>query len=342
MSPVISVIVPAYKVPDRISGIIKDLVAQPFKMFEIIIVLRHDDPETEEKARELAETDARIKVIFQKNNGVSAARNAGIDAAEGQFLVFADADDRVTRGYLGTLLGSVADSRKAAMSKGFPRISAQMAMTGYDVVEDDRVIDGTTESGVRVMDTEDFLCRLFFQENYQGYVWNKIFRKSIIDKFHLRFNEDIYYREDQLFVCEYALHSEAIRFNPARVYHYVRREDSATGQLDPEDGVLKLDVLEREMTQCLAFSRMRKLLEKHEDPQWYLEQEYVFYALEVFYRMRLVDDRTFFKDSYFRKIAKEVLSIDYYPLDDWEKEQLESMQKYAKTGKTEENPIESQ
>ena len=59
--------------------------------------------------------------------------------------------------------------------------------------------------------------------------------------------------------------------------------------------------------------------------------------LETFYRMRLVEDRAYFKDSWFRKIAKEVLSIEYYPLDDWEKEQLESLKKYAKTGMTEEN-----
>ncbi|MDD6551758.1 MAG: glycosyltransferase [Lachnospiraceae bacterium] len=341
MKPLISIIIPAYHIAGLLQGMVSDLLAQPFRFFEILIVLREDDPDTAMAAEELSHTDDRIRVIYRNSPGVSAGRNAGIEAARGELLVFPDGDDRVTKGYLGTLLGTIADSKKQLMSKGFPRIQAQLGIVGYDVVEDDKVIDETEESGIRVMDQEDFLCRLFFQENYQGYVWNKIFRKSIIDKFGLRFDEEVYYHEDQLFVCEYALHCDAIRYNPARMYHYVQRADSATAQLNPEDGVLSLKTLEREMTQCLAFSKMRRLLKKHEDPQWYLEQEYVFYALETFYSMRLVEDHSYFKDSWFKKVAKEVSGIEYYPLDDWEKEQLEAMKKYAKTGITEENPSES-
>ena len=332
MKPLISIIIPAYDIADELPGMVNDLLGQPFKFFEIIIVLRRDDPSTIETAEKMAATDQRIRIVYRDDPGVSAGRNAGIEAAEGEYLVFPDGDDRITKGYLGTLLGTIADPRKPVMSKGFPRISAQLGIVGYDIVNGDDVIDETEESGIRVMDQEDFLCRLFFQENYQGYVWNKIFKKSIIDKYSLRFNEDCYYREDQLFVCEYALHCDAIRYNPARMYHYVQRKGSATDLLNPDDGVLSFDVLEREMTMCKAFSEMRHLLRKHEDPLWYLEQEYVFYALEIFYRMRVVEDKACFKDSYFRKLAKEVDSIDYYPLDDWEAEQLEAMKEYAKTG----------
>lgn len=337
MKPLISIIIPAYHIAGLLPGMVNDLLGQPFKFFEILIIIRADDPDTAAAAEELSRSDDRVRVICRKEPGVSAARNAGIEAALGEFLVFPDGDDRVTKGYLGTLLGTIADSKKQVCSKGFPRIQAQLGFIGYDVIEEDRAIDETEESGIRVMDQEDFLCRLFFQENYQGYVWNKIFKKSIIDKFKLRFDERVYYREDQLFVCEYALHCDAIRYNPARMYHYVQRPDSATAMLTPEDGVLDLKTLEREMTQCIAFSKMREFLKKHEDPQWFLEQEYVFYALETFYRMRLVDDHEYFKDSYFRKIAKEILSIEYYPLDDWESEQLDSLKKYEKTGITEEN-----
>lgn len=340
MKPLISIIIPAYHIAGLLPGMVKDLLGQPFKFFEILIVIRADDPDTAAVAEELSKSDDRVRVICRKEPGVSSGRNAGIEAAQGEYIVFPDGDDRVTRGYLGTLIGTIADSKKKLLSKGFPRISAQMGLIGYDVIEEDRAIDQTEESGIRVMNQEDFLCRLFFQENYQGYVWNKIFKKSIIDKFNLRFDERVYYREDQLFVCEYALHCDAIRCNPARMYHYVQRSDSATAALMPEDGVLDIKTLEREMTQCIAFSKMRSLLKEHEDPQWFLEQEYVFYALETFYRMRLVEDHEYFKDSYFRDIAKEILSIEYYPLDDWEKEQLDSLKKYEQTGITEENKDE--
>ncbi|MQN01893.1 MAG: glycosyltransferase [Lachnospiraceae bacterium] len=337
MKPTISVIIPAYNIAGLLPGMVKDILGQPFKYFEIIIVLRKDDPDTAAAADELAKLDDRIRVIYRQSPGVSAARNAGIEAARGEYLVFPDGDDRVERGYIGTLFASIADSKKQKLVKDFKRIPVQLGIVGYDIVDQDQVVDETQEAVVRVMNKEDFLCRLFFQENYQGYIWNKIFKKSIIDKFNLRFDEKVYYREDQLFICRYVLHCKAIRYNPAHMYHYVQRPDSATALLEPENGVLDLRVLERQMTECRAFSKMRKLLKRHEDPKWYLEQEYVFYALEIFYRMRFVKDRSHFKNSYFRKIAKEVTDIEYCPVDDWEKEQLDSMREYANTGLVKEN-----
>ena len=337
MKPLISVIIPAFGIAEELPGIVGDLLGQPFQFFEILIVLEDGDDDTISLARDLAQSDKRIKTLMRSGKGVSAARNAGIEAASGEYIVFSDGDDRVSRGYLGTLIATIATPSKEVKSKGFARIPVELGISGYDISDNGEVIGETCESGIRVIDQEDFLCRLFLMENYQGYVWNKIFKKSIIDRYGLRFDEDCYYREDQLFVLEYALHCSSIRYNPARTYHYQVRKGSATDQLSGDDGVIGLDVLERQMTMCLAFSRMRKLLKKHEDPQWFLEQVYVFYALECFYRMRLVEDRGYFRDSYFRRIAREVCSIDYYPLDEWEEEQLMAMKEYEKTGILKEN-----
>ena len=130
MKPLISIIIPAYNIAGLLQGMVSDLLAQPFRFFEILIVLREDDPDTARAAEEMSHTDDRIRVIYRNSPGVSAGRNAGIEAARGELLVFPDGDDRVTRGYLGTLLGTIADSKKQLMSKGFPRIQAQLGIVG--------------------------------------------------------------------------------------------------------------------------------------------------------------------------------------------------------------------
>ena len=98
MKPLISIIIPAYDIADELPGMVNDLLGQPFKFFEIIIVLRRDDPSTIETAEKMAATDQRIRIVYRDDPGVSAGRNAGIEAAEGEYLVFPDGDDRITKG----------------------------------------------------------------------------------------------------------------------------------------------------------------------------------------------------------------------------------------------------
>lgn len=98
MKPLISIIIPAYHIAGLLPGMVKDLLGQPFKFFEILIVIRADDPDTAVVAEELSKSDDRVRVICRKEPGVSAGRNAGIEAAQGEYLVFPDGDDRVTKG----------------------------------------------------------------------------------------------------------------------------------------------------------------------------------------------------------------------------------------------------
>ena len=87
MKPLISIIIPAYNIAGLLQGMVSDLLAQPFRFFEILIVLREDDPDTARAAEEMSHTDDRIRVIYRNSPGVSAGRNAGIEAARGELLV---------------------------------------------------------------------------------------------------------------------------------------------------------------------------------------------------------------------------------------------------------------
>ena len=91
--PLISVITPAYNAQKTLAKAVNSVIAQKFKDWQLIIVNDGSKDNTKEIAEQFAKQDSRIKVITQKNGGRSAARNAGLKAATGDYIAFLDADD---------------------------------------------------------------------------------------------------------------------------------------------------------------------------------------------------------------------------------------------------------
>ncbi len=100
----VSVVVPVYKAENSIEKCVNSILTQTYKKFELILV---DDGSPDDSGKicdDLAKTDDRIKVIHKQNGGVSSARNAGIDAANGEYLIFVDSDDWVEENHIEVLL----------------------------------------------------------------------------------------------------------------------------------------------------------------------------------------------------------------------------------------------
>lgn len=101
--PLISVIVPVYKVERYLNACVDSIINQTYSNLEIILVDDGSPDNCPEMCDGYAKIDNRIKVIHQENGGLSAARNAGIDVACGDFLTFIDSDDLVAKNYLELL-----------------------------------------------------------------------------------------------------------------------------------------------------------------------------------------------------------------------------------------------
>ena len=100
MKVIISIIVPVYNVESYLPMCIDSILSQKFKDFELILI---DDGSTDESGKicdKYIKKDPRIKVIHQRNQGLSAARNSGIEIAKGDFITFIDSDDKVTNNFL--------------------------------------------------------------------------------------------------------------------------------------------------------------------------------------------------------------------------------------------------
>lgn len=112
MKPLISVIVPIYKVEKYLDECIQSIVSQTYTNLEIILVDDGSPDRCPQMCDEWAAKDSRIRVIHQENGGLSAARNAGLDTASGDYIGFVDSDDYIRSDMYETLLDLLMDSKK--------------------------------------------------------------------------------------------------------------------------------------------------------------------------------------------------------------------------------------
>lgn len=214
----ISVIVPVYNVRDFLPKCIDSLLSQTFGDFELLLV---DDGSTDGSSeicdRYMSE-DRRVKVIHKPNGGVSSARNKGLDAAEGEFICFADSDDWVEADYLSDLVS---------------------VMTGdIDFVMSDFIFSAGTyiwrPTDNRLPFVSGNIGDLFSDRGKLktcNAPYGKLFRNSIISDNDLRFEEGIHYGEDRLFVFTYLLYARKVAFTDQVDYVYCRHGDSLTSRL---------------------------------------------------------------------------------------------------------------
>lgn len=218
----ISIIVPIYNVEKYIRKCIDSLINQTYHHIEIILV---DDGSTDESGNiceEIAKKDKRIKVFHKRNGGVSSARNLGIDNSNGDFLCFFDADDLIPKDSLSALVAPFSNDVDSTVG-GF-----QILGTNNDIL-----FELKTQSTHRINLNE--AIRDFYPNgsmDWQRYLWNRMFRSDVIHKYHIRFREDIYYKEDGLFLVEFLCKSQKdVIYVEDIVYIYRKNGESATGKI---------------------------------------------------------------------------------------------------------------
>ena len=161
--------------------------------------------------------DARFKVHHQVNRGASAARNVGLENAVGEFICFVDADDQVAPTFLEDLYLAMGDQVDSTMG-GFRRIDL-LSHEECEVVPQKKI--ETLEENLLGFYAAN-------HKDWQRYMVNRMFRKSIIQANNLCFKEDILYKEDGLFLVQYLCASNGMVECVDKVlYYYYRNETGA-------------------------------------------------------------------------------------------------------------------
>lgn len=209
--PKISIIVPIYNSEKYLKECLDSLVNQTFKDIEIICVNDGSTDNSLEIVKHFAEKDFRIKVINQENKGQSAARNAGLKIASGEWITFIDSDDYID---LNT----------------YERV---LTVSNVDVICFGIEVYGDNLYAARQADNEYYKIKYKnlvhlnnkIRLNTDVSVCDKLFRKEIIDNYNINFPEGMHF-EDAEFYWKYILCCKTANYIDEYFYHYRRREDS--------------------------------------------------------------------------------------------------------------------
>ena len=186
MEPLISVVIPVYNAGEYLRRCLSSVCGQSYQNWEIILI---DDGSTDGSGSicdEFAGEDGRIRAIHQKNAGVSASRNRGIDLAKGDHITFLDSDDWIEANLYQRLADEIRDQ------------DPDIIQWAYEV--DDADGHCIYKKRYRVKTLEACDCNQIFEYFAPiGYVWNKIYKMQVIDSLSARFEEGVSLYEDMLF-----------------------------------------------------------------------------------------------------------------------------------------------
>lgn len=200
----ISIIIPVYNAEKTIVRCLDSLLSQKYKDWEAILIDDGSSDSSGQICEEYQRHDSRFKIVHKHNGGVSSARNVGLAMVKGDYVAFCDSDDCVNANWLISLVNHIE---------------------GYDVV-----IGGA--NFVQADSTEKFLLEtqesrpaqaadLMSARESFGYLWNKLFKFSIIREKNIRFNEHFRFLEDEEFICHYWCFVKKVKFTKSIGYNYV-------------------------------------------------------------------------------------------------------------------------
>ncbi len=215
----VTVIVPIYGVEEYLPSCIESIQRQTHRNLQIILV---DDGSPDccgQICGRYARKDSRIQVIHQPNGGVSAARNAGLDAAKGEYVCFVDGDDMAAENMVQRGLTALTAGPYDLCGWGMEvRENGSSRYVGRQ--RELRFVFRTERERAR------FFCRWFFTARTGWEVFNRMFRRPLIERFHLRFGE-AFFAEDMDFTFRYLLHCRNFLLLPEPLYDYRVRGSSA-------------------------------------------------------------------------------------------------------------------
>lgn len=216
MEPLVSIIVPVYNAEKYLERCVGSVLAQEYKNFELFLV---DDGSTDGSAAicdGYSAGDARVRVIHKENTGVSDSRNQALNQAEGKYLQFLDADDWLTPDATKLFVQSAESSGCDMVIADFYRVAGEKLSHKGDIEKEG------------LLTREEFAN--FMMENpadfYYGVLWNKFYRRELVEERGLRMDPDISWCEDFIFNMEYIRHCKTIYALQVPVYYYVKTKGS--------------------------------------------------------------------------------------------------------------------
>lgn len=220
MDALVSIIVPVYNAEKYLERCVDSILKQDYPNFELLLM---DDGSRDASGKicdEYAKKDSRIRVIHKENSGVSDTRNQALGLAQGEYIQFLDSDDWIVPEATRLLVRSMEQYQCDMVIADFYRVSGERLAQKGDI-EEDKVMNRQEFAACMIENPADF---------YYGVLWNKLYRRRIIEENKIRMDVSISWCEDFLFNLEYIRHASSFYALQVPVYYYLKRKGSLASQ----------------------------------------------------------------------------------------------------------------
>ena len=240
--PLISIVVPVYGVEQYITNVVRSMCKQTFTDYEIVLV----DDKSPDKSIELAEKElqkhtVQYQIIRQENQGVSVARNTGIQSAQGQWIICIDSDDELHPQTLEILAKAIAQE-PATEAFGINLLRTRCSgVTEHRELQN----NGTCDIYLQREITEALLLGKVCL-----FAPGLLIKKSFLQKHNLAYRKDVRYSEDLLFVWHVLGHIKSFGYVKEQLYYYLKRPGST----------MHTSQQQKILTGYVAFEELHKLV----------------------------------------------------------------------------------
>ena len=221
MKPEVSIIMPVYNSAKYLETAVRSVLEQSFQNIELLLIDDGSKDESPALCDRFAKEDSRVVVIHKPNGGICSARNAGLEAAQGDYIGFCDNDDRYKPGLIEDNYLKAKENQLDLM-----RYSKEKVIVREDGKS--RVIPSHIED---MIITRDQFAEHFQNVRREDTVWSALYRREIIDIHHIRFDESIRYGgEDACFNLQFLTYAEKIGFSSKAYYQWMQRDGHSTSR----------------------------------------------------------------------------------------------------------------
>lgn len=222
----ISIIIPVYNVEQYLVRCLDSILNQTYRNWELILV---NDGSTDNSGlicNQYVQSDSRIRVIHQPNEGVSAARNKGLDVATGDYISFIDPDDFIEAEMYSMLNDYLSEIKIDIVRFGAYRDGDVLNWLPFEGYYEGRRLD---KEVVLPMIGSDHFGGMFIL----GVLWMHLFKRGLLETYNIRFDGRLRRCEDRLFTITTMIHADGILFLRDMFYHYMINDESLSNRYDP-------------------------------------------------------------------------------------------------------------
>lgn len=235
--PLVTLIIPVYNAEKYLRRCLDSVVRQGLPDLEVLLLNDGSKDDSLKICREYEEKDARIRVIDKENTGVSDTRNLGMRLASGKYLQFMDSDDWLT------------DDAAESMALAAERENCDLLIADFYRVNGERYVEKKHIRRSSVMSREEFAMEMAKEpaDFYYGVMWNKLYRRELIERYQLTCDTSMNWCEDFLFNLGYVRYADRFLALQKPVYYYMKRKGSlvATEAVSASAVRVRFELLEK-------------------------------------------------------------------------------------------------